>query len=460
MVDSWRIKKYYDKRVLIDTERVLSPQFASTLVCLSGAELELLRNLMQYLHRRSTFAQGYEIDYYLAPTNQDWDTIRGVVAGLEEKLMGCDEIVALLQDMLTQLECVCAQTTAAIDNALSVPTYTPATQNIIDEYTVTDGLQTEDDYGDDTTAAIDRCAVAQLTFWQAWELMTEILLPVGENTIDILLPAAMVALAAACGTVVLAIPVGLLLALLWQLIEIDVHGSIVNVTNAMWAYRDELTCAVWDGLGVDYRTAEERAQEVIEDMAGITVLDKLALRMLFAPWGIGLAEKAWDNQTSWALANVQAGACDDCEWSSYLAWQFPPCPSAWEGTFICSSAGHPGININIEATSEEFSVQSISDDVDADLDITWLSAHPSGWTVGYVFLQYQDVSLVWHDIGATTLTNNAGVGNVNTWSDVLGGMTIPRNNLRVRIAGQGGQTQENPFPVEVITLSLRVYKEL
>jgi len=73
MPESWRIKKYYDKRVLIDTVRVLDPQFPSTLICLDGAELEMLRNLTQYLHWRSTFAQGYETGYYLAPDNDDWD---------------------------------------------------------------------------------------------------------------------------------------------------------------------------------------------------------------------------------------------------------------------------------------------------------------------------------------------------------------------------------------------------
>jgi len=459
MSESWRIKKYYDKRVLIDTVRVLDPQFPSTLICLDGAELEMLRNLTQYLHRRSTFAQGYETGYYLAPDNDDWDIIESLVANLEEKLMGCDEITTLLESMLAQLECVCVQTTSAIENALTTPKYTPATENIIDEYTLSDGLQTEDGYGDDTTAAIDRCAVAQLTFWQAWQFTTEILHPVAENTIDILLPAAMVALAASCGTAILAIPVGLLLALLWQLIEIDVHSSIQAVTNAMWAYKDELICAVWDGLGLDYRTAEQRATEVINDMEGLTALDKIALRMLYAPWGIGLAEKAWDNQTSWALANVSAGACDDCAWSSYQVWNFPPCPSEWAGTFICSSAGHPGININLTALSDEFTVQSISTDVDVELDVAWYSVHPSGWTVGYIFLQYQDVSLVWHDIGAITLSNNAAVGNLNTRDDTMDGVTIPRNVLRARIGGQGGQGQEHPFPVEVVTLSLRIFAE-
>ncbi|MCK5644326.1 MAG: hypothetical protein KAJ19_26240 [Gammaproteobacteria bacterium] len=459
MSELWRVKKYYSKRVLVDTERVLDSSFDAVLICLEGPELEMLRNMTQYLHRRSTFAQEYTDVGYLAPSIEDWDTISSIVADIERKLMGCEEFTTLLESILAQLVCVCDKTTASLDNDVSTPTYSPATQNIIENYFDTEGLQDEDDYADDVAASGDRCPVAQLMFWQAWEFTNEIMQPVASETIDILLPAAMVALAVMCGTLALAIPVGVLLALLWKLIEIDVAGSMQDVQNAMWANKDELVCAVWDGLGVDYYTAELRARDVIDGMDGLSALDKVALRLLYSPWAIGLVAKAWDNQTAWALANVSSGACDLCAWSSLTTWNFPPCPGTATGSFSCTAAGHPGIKQDTDLMTDTFVVQDIGSDVDATISATWLSAHPSGWTVGYVWLQYQDVGLAWHNLGAITLTNNAGIGNENDIESTIEGVTIPRNVLRLRVNGQAGQGQTDPYPVEVVTLSVRIVVE-
>lgn len=105
--DSWRRKRYYNPRVVIGTSDVLDCPFPDSLVCLTGAELALLRNMTQYLHRRSTFASAYHEGYYLAPTNEEWDTLDAIVAELEDKLMGCPEITTMLEDILAAAECVC-----------------------------------------------------------------------------------------------------------------------------------------------------------------------------------------------------------------------------------------------------------------------------------------------------------------------------------------------------------------
>ena len=142
MSEEWRRKTYYDKRVLIETERILDPQFDDSVLCLTGAQLELVRNLMQYLHRRSTFASSYEKGYYLAPTNAEWDELQAVVADLEETIMGCEEFTALLEQVLA---CVCATAEGVQrDNYIG-----PGTQPAIDKYITDNGLQIEDDYGDD-----------------------------------------------------------------------------------------------------------------------------------------------------------------------------------------------------------------------------------------------------------------------------------------------------------------------
>lgn len=313
MSESWRYKTYYKPRVLIETSRVLYPQYQDSVLCLTGAELELLRNLMQYLHRRSTFASEYQKGGYLAPTNAEWDSIEAIVASLEEKLMGCAEFLTLLEDLLVQMTCVCDRTTSLANVVGSLPIYGPTLQPAIDKYIGDGGLQVDDDYGDDTPSSGDRCAIAQLTFWLAFEFTTEIYQPAAEEIVDVLLPLVMVSLATLCGTSVLGIPTGIFLALLWSLIKVDVAGSLMNVWNAILANQDELICAVWRGLMHGARTAQANATEVINEMSGMSALDKVALRLLFTPFVMSLAAKAWANSTAWALANIAAGACDDCE---------------------------------------------------------------------------------------------------------------------------------------------------
>lgn len=99
--DAWRRKRYYNPRVLISVQDTLSPPFQGSIFCLSGSELVLLRNLVQYLHRRSTFVSQYDDHYYLAPSNEEWDELEAIVAGLEDTLM------ADCTDIATQLACIC-----------------------------------------------------------------------------------------------------------------------------------------------------------------------------------------------------------------------------------------------------------------------------------------------------------------------------------------------------------------
>jgi hypothetical protein len=164
MSETWRNKTYYPKRVLLETSRILNNPFDATIICLEGAELEMLRNLCEYLHRRSTFVSEYHDQHYVAPSEVEWDSLEAIVANLEEKLMGCTEIKDLLEAILVQVTCTCAQTTASLANDVAVPDYGPSIQHAIDGYLVSGAMQIEDDYGDDTVVDVDRCNVAQLVF--------------------------------------------------------------------------------------------------------------------------------------------------------------------------------------------------------------------------------------------------------------------------------------------------------
>ena len=84
---------YAYNRVLIDSGKVLDPQFDDAVIHVSGAQLEMLRNMTQYLARLSTYVAEYNPGYYLTPTIEDFDTILEIVADLEEVLMGNDNTI-------------------------------------------------------------------------------------------------------------------------------------------------------------------------------------------------------------------------------------------------------------------------------------------------------------------------------------------------------------------------------
>lgn len=441
MVDEWRKKTYYRPRVLIDTGRILDSPFEGTLLCVTGAQLELLRNLTQYLHRRSTFASEYDTGYYLAPTNAEWDSLQAIVADLEEELMGCETLAALLEQIRI---CVC-ETAQAIT---SVHKVSPYLAPIIEDYIDDGAMQPADTYGADTALEAERCAIAQLTFYQSWAWLTEFIQPVQENSVDILIPLAMVAIASMIGTPVLGIPTGLLLAFIWNLSDVWMEGSLAMVQNALWSNQEELVCAIWAGLATDYTAASTAADAVIDNIDGLSPIDILVFRAMYSPWAIQLAAKGHANETDWAIANVIEGACDSCTWWVFGEWTFPPCPQAWTGTFVCSVYGRPGINGGSYANSPEFDLPSPSTPVDIDVDFSWYSRHGIGWTVGYVVLEYQDVEEDWHTVASVTINNYNAPGTEQHLFVEWDNKTIPRNVLRVNIRGQPGQGTSNPWPVE------------
>jgi hypothetical protein len=80
--------KYQNDRILIEAARILAPQFKGTTITIDGAQVELLRNIVSYLHQERTFVSEYHGTYYLTASDADFDEIEAIVADLEEKLMG------------------------------------------------------------------------------------------------------------------------------------------------------------------------------------------------------------------------------------------------------------------------------------------------------------------------------------------------------------------------------------
>lgn len=82
----------YDE-LLIEAERILAPQFNMQGIWLSGAQVELLRNVTNILHNQRTFVDTFHDSYYVTATDADFDDIQAIVADLECKLMGDDNVI-------------------------------------------------------------------------------------------------------------------------------------------------------------------------------------------------------------------------------------------------------------------------------------------------------------------------------------------------------------------------------
>lgn len=93
MVDVTRKHVAPQHRVLVNAKAFLNPEFADGVLFFTGGQIELLRNLMQYANRRSTWVSDYYIGYYLSPSDADWNLIQQRVADLEEVLMGNNNVI-------------------------------------------------------------------------------------------------------------------------------------------------------------------------------------------------------------------------------------------------------------------------------------------------------------------------------------------------------------------------------
>lgn len=104
MSETERRQRYVTNRVLIEAQRILNPQFDDAVVFLSGAQIELLRNVTQYLNRQSTYVAEYNSGYYLMPTVEDFDGILEIVADMEETLMGNPNVIWGYNDVYGEAE--------------------------------------------------------------------------------------------------------------------------------------------------------------------------------------------------------------------------------------------------------------------------------------------------------------------------------------------------------------------
>lgn len=84
---------YNSTRILIESSRVLNPQFSDAVLHITAPQIEMLRNIVYYLTRPTTFVDTYHEGYYMMPDSDDQDIIMSIVADLENTLMGNNNVI-------------------------------------------------------------------------------------------------------------------------------------------------------------------------------------------------------------------------------------------------------------------------------------------------------------------------------------------------------------------------------
>lgn len=307
MATNWRRKTYYRTRVLLDTQHILAPTFSDCVVCLTGPQLEMMRNLTQYLHRRSTFADGYETDYYLAPTEAEWDDIQAIVADLENTLMNCDEFTAKLESILDAALCACAGTDGGYTSPVTGPIY--------DNYEDDGLIKWESPDPTPTPAEAKMCDLAQLVYAWNYEVLTEILQPTQEAGHEVLLFLIFEKLALIIGGPPALLPGAAVYYVVQALLDAWVEGSLANVVNALVANKNELICAMYLEFVAsgDYGDAADAAHTIIDGVGAWSAIDKALFKLTFSPLVMFICNLALVAESDWATSTPAAAYCVDCE---------------------------------------------------------------------------------------------------------------------------------------------------
>jgi len=315
MSEEWRRKKFYGPRVLIPVDEVLDSAFGDCLVCLTGGQLNLVRNLLEYATRRTTFVSEYHPQFYMTPTTEEWDALQAVVAELERNLMNCDQFTADIAEILAWLRS---------QGSLSAGPFTA------DE---AEAFPYDDVVGDDelTPAEAAACAVAQLWFEWGYQVITEHVLPATRFGFDYLVPAVTAFIVGAIGGPPAVLGVYVVAELIQELLEVLYDGAETNLVNWMTTNKQDIVCSLypqlWAGGDASAIWAVTKAA-IITPAEDISAGDKLILSLFMGSWAGSNALRAFNAATEWATSNVIADYCDACDVIYDLDWDyvFPPCP--------------------------------------------------------------------------------------------------------------------------------------
>ena len=441
MSESWRRKSYYDPRVLIRTAFVLDPPFPDALVCLTGPQLAMLRNVTQYLHRRSTFASEYHEGYYLAPTNEEWDQLAAIVSDLEDKLMTCEDFMQLLQDIKALAECAC--------DGASAGYLEPYLVNYYDDLEDAGTIVYELPDGTPTVVADDRCAVAQLVWAYQYELLVETLQPLQEFLHTVLLAAVLGLIGTAIGGPVLGMSAAALAGYITAFLNMGVESDLEAVENELFSLKKDLVCAMYQVFVEEgtYADAAQAAADVINGSSEWSPIDKLLFRRGFSPQFMAKAQEAWDEQTAWALGNVSADYCDACPEPPIQGSDWFAIPVYGESWYWYVPKGSSGVNMCFpDIDYPERYIQGVVYDVDGGA--SGYNAHRRRTRTdagcSYVSGNMFQTTAPWWTLGRFIIINYTGITEAEVQA-YFGGTMSDSGVNRVFAHGEGAlQMQDNP----------------
>lgn len=436
MSEEWRRKTFYASRVLIPVEEVLNSAFGDCLVCLTGGQLNLIRNLLQYADRRSTFVSEYHERYYLAPTTEEWDALQAVVAELERNMMNCEQFSADLAELLSRVR--------------SLTSLTPGAWPVGAE----EAFPYDDTVGDDelTPAEAEACAIAQLWFEWGYQVITEHVLPATRWGFDYMVPAVAAFIAGAIGGPPAALGVYAVAELIQELLEILYDGAETNLVNWMTTNKKAIVCSLWPDLVVGGDASDIWAitkAAIIDTAEDISAGDKLILHLFMGSWAGSNAERAFTAVTEWATSNVIEDYCLDCPYLWDIDWDyiFPPCPQDWylHPTYAFCNEGYIDARASGECMSPSLAGMATGHwavTCYVKFRSTYLS---SGTRCATMYLQYWTGSF-WDSTGSFAIPLISGGPNV--WVEVSEYKPdwVPARSLwRLRLwpfgAGSPGQVQ-------------------
>lgn len=430
MSEEWRRKAYYRTRVLIPINECLDSAFGDCLVCLTGGELNLIRNLLLYAERRSTFVDEYHDQYYLAPDNDDWDALQAMVGHLEGSMMDCEQFTTDLQEILDWVR---------LQSTLPGGTFSEGEQA---------AFPYDDSIADDelTPAEEDACDVAQLWFEWGYQVITEQVLPATRWGFDYLVPAVAGFIALAIGGPPAAMGVYALAEFIQELLEIFYRGSETNLVNWMDTNKEDIVCVLfgWLKVGGDASEIWEHVYDaVIGPAEDISYGDKLMLSLFMGSWAGSNAQLAFTAETEWATSNVEAGYCDECGevYDLEMEYSFPPCPGPdgwWPSATKaeCYGAGYPAAH-RIESVPGHWWGPEFEDLLDHDWNlyvyVEWYSIFADTTDCATIDLERKYQEGAWQQTGYSETLESAGP---SVWTSALFGPFVhsaPASDWKYRL---------------------------
>jgi len=334
MDDYWRVKKHYPTRIIVETQRVIESSVKDAIVCLTGSELEMLRNMVHYLERRTTFVSEYRQDDYLCPDNDEWDTISAIVAQLEEKLMGCDidlliDAINTQTDVLDSLmQCVCQMTGWQERQSAALPE--------LGEYVTLETVTYRapgDTLGGFTPPPTDvkRCEAAQSIWLWNYHTYTEEILPFANSTADTLTAILVASCAFGALALFIGIPVAVLSAIVLAIVAWGIDGSIQNLINWFLGTKDEIVCILYSNLP-DINAAAAAVASYIDADSQLSYLEKQVMKATLASsWHYSWIMLDQETNGTWDAYFV-SGLCDFCVPPPVGCWPIGPCDLGdWSG---------------------------------------------------------------------------------------------------------------------------------